>query len=203
MLSLDKLKGVIPDNVIAQLSSPNDPDKLGLTSDLRLVHFLAQCSHESGDFKLVHENLNYSADGLVKVFPKYFTADIAPSYARQPEKIANRVYANRMGNGDEASGEGWKYSGKGYIQLTGKYMYQKFTDFIGEDCVSTPSLVETKYPLASAAFFFTLNKLWAICDEGSDDDTVVKVGKRVNGGLLGEADRLARFTKFAGLLGVA
>ena len=202
MLSLDKLQGVIPDTVIAQLSDPNDPDKLGLTSDLRLAHFLAQCSHESGDFKTTHENLNYSAEALPKIFGKYFTVDTAADYARQPEKIANRVYANRMGNGDEDSGDGWNYSGKGYIQLTGKYMYGKFTDFIGEDCVTIPSIVETKYPLASAAFFFSLNKLWDICDRGTDEATVTLVSKRVNGGTVGLQDRLARFTKFAGILGL-
>ena len=176
-------------------------EKFGITNQLRLSHFLSQCAHESGNFKLVRENLNYSADGLLKIFPKYFkdkaTAD---AYARKPEKIANRVYANRMGNGDEASGDGFKYAGKGYIQLTGKDNYKQFSDFIGEDCVANPDLVATKYPLASAAFFFQKNKLWDICDKGATPDVVTAVTKRVNGGTHGLDDRLAKFNTFNSIL---
>ena len=176
-------------------------EKFGITNPLRLSHFLSQCAHESGNFKLVRENLNYSADGLLKIFPKYFkdkaTAD---AYARKPEKIANREYANRMGNGDEASGDGFKYAGKGYIQLTGKDNYKQFSDFIGEDCVANPDLVATKYPLASAAFFFQKNKLWDICDKGATPDVVTAVTKRVNGGIHGLDDRLAKFNTFNSIL---
>ena len=176
-------------------------EKFGITNSLRLSHFLSQCAHESGNFKLVRENLNYSADGLLKIFPKYFkdkaTAD---AYARKPEKIANRVYANRMGNGDEASGDGFKYAGKGYIQLTGKDNYKQFSDFIGEDCVANPDLVATKYPLASAAFFFQKNKLWDICDKGATPEIVTAVTKRVNGGTHGLDDRLSKFNTFNSIL---
>ena len=138
--------------------------------------------------------------GLKKIFGKYFPGNLNESYAKQPEKIASRVYGNRMGNGDEASKEGYKFRGRGYIQLTGKANYTKFTQFIGEDCVENPDLVATKYPLASAAFFFDSNKLWAICDKGADDATVTSVTKRVNGGTLGLSDRIKHFKEYYNLL---
>ena len=197
-LNLEKLKGHIPDAVIAQI--PETAAKFNITNNLRLAHFLSQCGHESGGFKAVSENLNYSADGLKKIFGKYFPGNLNESYARQPEKIAARVYASRMGNGDEASKEGFKFRGRGYIQLTGKANYTNFTKFIGEDCVSNPDLVATKYPLASAAFFFDSNKLWAICDKGADDATVTAVTKRVNGGTIGLADRIKHFKEYYNLL---
>ena len=197
-LNLEKLKGHIPDAVIAQI--PETAAKFNITNNLRLAHFLSQCGHESGGFKAVSENLNYSADGLKKIFGKYFPGNLNESYARQPEKIAARVYASRMGNGDEASKEGFKFRGRGFIQLTGKANYTNFTKFIGEDCISNPDLVATKYPLASAAFFFDSNKLWSICDKGSDDATVTAVTKRVNGGTIGLADRIKHFKEYYSLL---
>jgi putative chitinase len=197
-LNIEKLKGHIPDAVLAQI--PDTAKKFNITNNLRLAHFLAQCGHESGGFKAVSENLNYSADGLKKIFGKYFPGNLNESYARQPEKIASRVYASRMGNGDESSKEGFKFRGRGYIQLTGKANYTNFTKFIGEDCVSNPDLVATKYPLASAAFFFDSNKLWAICDRGADDATVTSVTKRVNGGTIGLADRIKHFKEYYNLL---
>ena len=197
-LNIEKLKGHIPDAVLAQI--PDTAAKFNITNNLRLAHFLSQCGHESGGFKAVSENLNYSADGLKKIFGKYFPGNLNESYAKQPEKIASRVYGNRMGNGDEASKEGYKFRGRGYIQLTGKANYTKFTQFIGEDCVSNPDLVATKYPLASAAFFFDSNKLWAICDRGADDATVTSVTKRVNGGTLGLSDRIKHFKEYYNLL---
>jgi len=197
-LNIEKLKGHIPDAVLAQI--PETAAKFNITNNLRLAHFLSQCGHESGGFKAVSENLNYSADGLKKIFGKYFPGNLNESYAKQPEKIASRVYGNRMGNGDEASKEGYKFRGRGYIQLTGKANYTKFTQFIGEDCVSNPDLVATKYPLASAAFFFDSNKLWVICDKGADDATVTSVTKRVNGGTLGLSDRIKHFKEYYNLL---
>jgi putative chitinase len=197
-LNIEKLKGHIPDAVLAQI--PETAKKFNITNNLRLAHFLAQCGHESGGFKAVSENLNYSADGLKKIFGKYFPGNLNESYARQPEKIASRVYASRMGNGDESSKEGFKFRGRGYIQLTGKANYTNFTKFIGEDCVSNPDLVATKYPLASAAFFFDSNKLWSICDKGADDATVTSVTKRVNGGTIGLADRIKHFKEYYNLL---
>jgi putative chitinase len=195
---LENLKGHIPDSVIAQI--PDTAAKFGITNVLRLAHFLSQCGHESGGFKAVSENLNYSADGLKKIFPKYFPGNLNESYARQPEKIAARVYASRMGNGDESSKEGFKFRGRGYIQLTGKSNYTNFAKFIGEDTIANPDLVATKYPLASAAFFFDSNKLWSICDKGADDATVTAVTKRVNGGTIGLADRIKHFKEYYALL---
>jgi putative chitinase len=195
---LEALKGHIPDAVIAQI--PDTAAKFNITNPLRLAHFLAQCGHESGGFKAVSENLNYSAKGLLGTFPKYFNATTAAQYERKPEMIASRVYGGRMGNGDESTKEGFKFRGRGYIQLTGKSNYTNFTKFIGEDCIANPDLVATKYPLASAAFFFDSNKLWSICDLGSTDDVVTKVTKRVNGGTIGLADRIKHFKEYYALL---
>jgi putative chitinase len=197
-LNIGKLKGHIPDAVIAQI--PETAAKFNITNNLRLAHFLAQCGHESGGFKAVSENLNYSADGLKKIFPKYFPGNIAESYSRNPEKIASKVYGGRMGNGDESTKEGFKFRGRGYIQLTGKANYTNFAKFIGEDTVANPDLVATKYPLASAGFFFDSNKLWAICDKGADDATVTAVTKRVNGGTIGLVDRIKHFKEYYNLL---
>jgi putative chitinase len=197
-LKLDKLKDHIPVSVIAQI--PETAAKFNITNPLRLAHFLAQCSHESAGFKAVQENLNYSADGLKKIFPKYFPGNLAESYARNPEKIASKVYGGRMGNGDETTKEGWKFRGRGYIQLTGKQNYTSFAKFIGEDTVSNPDLVATKYPLASAAFFFDSNRLWSICDRGADDITVTEVTRRVNGGTIGLSERIKEFKHFYKLL---
>lgn len=197
-LKLENLKGHIPDAVIAQI--PETAKKFNITTPLRLAHFLAQCGHESAGFKAVQENLNYSTDGLKKIFPKYFPGNLAESYSKNPEKIASKVYGSRMGNGDETTKEGFKFRGRGYIQLTGKDNYTKFGKFIGEDTVSNPDLVATKYPLASAAFFFDSNKLWAICDKGADDATVTAVTKRVNGGTIGLPDRIKHFKEYFALL---
>jgi putative chitinase len=197
-LKLDKLKGHIPQNVIDEIGLI--AEKFNLNTNLRLAHFLAQCSHESGNFKILTENLNYSKEGLMRIFGGYFAGNLAESYAHQPEKIASRVYGSRMGNGDETTKEGWKYRGAGYIQLTGKDNYRKFGEFIGVDLVSNPELVATKYPLTSAAYFFNSNNLWIICDEGSTDDIVTKVTRRVNGGTNGLSHRLQEFKKFISLL---
>jgi putative chitinase len=197
-LNLSALKGHIPDAVIAQI--PDTAAKFNITSNLRLAHFLAQCGHESAGFKAVSENLNYSADGLKKIFPKYFPGSLNESYARKPEKIASRVYGGRMGNGDESTGEGFKFRGRGYIQLTGKSNYTKFAQFIGEDVIANPDLVATKYPLASAAFFFDSNGIWSICDKGASDDVVTAVTKRVNGGTIGLPDRIKHFREYYNLL---
>ena len=196
---LENLKGHIPDAVIAQI--PDTAKKFNITTPLRLAHFLAQCGHESGGFRLVQENLNYSAKGLTGTFRKYFINEAAAApYAKNPQKIASKVYGGRMGNGPESTGEGYKFRGRGYIQLTGKDNYTKFAKFIGEDTVGNPDLVATKYPLASAAFFFDSNKLWAICDRGADTATVTAVTKRVNGGTIGLPDRIKHFQEYYHLL---
>jgi len=198
-LKIDKLRGHIPDSVIAQI--PETAAKFNITNNLRLAHFLAQCGHESGGFKAIQENLNYSAKGLATTFKKYFISEAAAGpYARNPQKIASKVYGGRMGNGPEATGDGFKFRGRGYIQLTGRDNYTRFAKFIGEDTVNNPDLVATKYPLASAAFFFDSNKLWAICDKGADAATVTAVTKRVNGGTIGLPDRIKHFKEYYELL---
>jgi len=195
---LDKLKGHIPDSVIAAI--PDTAAKFNITNVLRLAHFLAQAGHESGQFKATSENLNYSSKGLLGIFPKYFTPALAESYARQPEKIANRVYGGRMGNGVETTGEGFKFRGRGYIQLTGKDNYTQFDKTVPEDILVNPDLVSTKYALASAAWFFNKNSLWAICDKGADEATITAVTKRVNGGTIGLPDRIKHFNEYYNLL---
>lgn len=197
-IELSKLKGHVPDAVIAQI--PTVMEKFQINTPLRLAHFLAQCGHESGNFRAVQENLNYSADGLKRIFPKYFPGNLAESYARNPEKIASKVYGGRMGNGDESTKEGFKFRGRGYIQLTGKANYTAFAKSIGEDTVANPDLVATKYPLASAAWFFSKNGLNAIADKGADSATVTAVTKRVNGGTIGLADRIKHFNEYYHLL---
>lgn len=189
------LQNVIPDAVFMQLG--DTIQKFNITTNLRLCHFLAQCAHESGGFKTVFENLNYSAQGLRTTFKKYFPDNLAESYARNPKKIGSRVYANRMGNGDEASGDGFRYRGRGYIQLTGKSNYTSFAKYIGEDVVENPDIVATKYPLSSAAFFFDSRKIWKVCDKGWGDDVVEDVTLIVNGGLNGITDRKEYFHKYS------
>ena len=198
-LKLEKLKGHIPDEVIAQI--PDTASKFNINTPLRLAHFLAQCGHESAGFKLTTENLNYSAKGLVGIFKKYFpTEQLAESYQRQPQKIANRVYANRMSNGDENSGDGFKFRGRGYIQLTGSANYTAFGKAINEDIRNNPDLVSTKYPLLSAAWFWSTNNLNKIADGGSSDAVVTSVTKRVNGGTIGLSDRIKHFKEYFNLL---
>jgi len=167
-LSIDKLKGKVPDNVLAQI--PETAGKFGITTNLRLAHFLSQCAHESGNWK--------------------YRLEIASGSA----------YEGRKDLGNTQAGDGVRFKGRGYIQLTGRANYGKFSTFIGEDCVANPDLVANKYPLASAAFFFNSNKLWAICDLGSTDEVVTKVTKRVNGGTNGLADRLKHFKEYYNLL---
>ena len=198
-LKLDTLKGHIPDSVIAMI--PEVASKFEINTPLRLAHFLAQCGHESGGFKLTKENLNYSAKGLNGIFKKYFpTLESAVPYERKPEKIANKVYGGRMGHGVEASGEGWKFHGRGFIQLTGKDNYTAFTKSIGEDCIANPDLVASKYALASAAWFFNKNGLHKMADGGSTDAVVTSITKRVNGGTIGLPDRIKHFKEYYHLL---
>lgn len=195
---LANLKGHIPDAVIAQI--PDTAAKFGITTPLRLAHLLGQCAHESANFKVLKENLNYSADGLKKIFGKYFPGNLNESYARQPQKIANRVYSSRMGNGNEASGDGFRYAGRGAIQLTGKDNYAAFDKFVDDDIMANPDLVATKYSLMSAAWFFWKNSLWSLCDKGVDGPSITSVTKRVNGGTHGLPHRIEETIKFYNLL---
>jgi putative chitinase len=198
-MNIEKLKGHIPDAVLAQI--PDTVQKFELNTPLRLAHFLAQTGHESGGFKATSENLNYGAKGLLGIFKKYFPTEAkAKEYERKPEKIANLVYGGRMGNGPEASGEGFKFRGRGYIQLTGKDNYKAFDAVVPEDILATPDLVASKYPLLSAAWFFHKNGLHKIADKGATDAVVTEVTKRVNGGTIGLADRIAHFKEYHNLL---
>ena len=163
----------------------------------RAAHFFAQIAHESGNFTAFSENLNYSAQGLQNIFGKYFPGNLEESYARNPEKIANRVYASRMGNGDEASGDGWKYRGRGALQLTGKSNYQAFADYLKKpEIMTSPDLVASVYAFESAMFFFDKNKLWSICDKGVNDASILELTKRINGGTHGLDDRKAKTIKY-------
>jgi len=166
----------------------------------RAAAFLAQCAHESGGFKFIKENLNYKAASLRKVFPKYFPTDeLAAAYAMKPEKIANRVYANRMGNGDEASGDGYRYCGRGLIQLTGK---QNYTNF-GESLEISPEevseyLATFEGAAQSACWFWETNNL----NKWADADDVVKMTKIINGGTIGLEDRIKHYEHALHVLGV-
>jgi putative chitinase len=169
-------------------------------SPARAAHFFAQTAHESGGFKTFSENLNYGAKGLRGIFGKYFPTDaLARAYERKPEKIANRVYANRMGNGPEASGDGWKYRGRGALQLTGKDNYRAFGKYIGreEEVLDNPDLVAGELCFESALWFFDRNKLWSICDQGTGEGAILALTKRINGGTHGLDDRKLKTKKYA------
>jgi putative chitinase len=198
-LNLEKLRGHIPEAVIAQI--PDTAKKFEINTPLRLAHFLAQCGHESGGFRATQENLNYSASGLKGIFGKYFKeAGLAESYQRNPQKIASRVYGGRMGNGPESTGDGYKFRGRGYIQLTGKDNYTAFGKAINEDMTANPDKVASHYALLSAAWFFNKNGLHKIADQGSTDAVVTSITKRVNGGTIGLADRIKHFKEYYHLL---
>jgi putative chitinase len=198
-MNISKLQGHVPDSVINQI--PGIQEKFGVNTPLRLAHFLAQCGHESGGFRITQENLNYSAKGLQGIFKKYFPSEaLALDYAKKPQKIANRVYGGRMGNGNEASGDGFKFRGRGFIQLTGRDNYKAFDDAVEDNILENPDLVATKYPLASAAWFWNKNKLNQLADKGDTTEVVTMVTKRVNGGTIGLADRIKHFKEFYSLL---
>lgn len=198
-MDYSKLNDSIPNFVIAQI--PDVANKFKIDTVLRLSHFLSQCSHESGGFKYTTENLNYSAKGLITTFPKYFKQPgLAEAYQRKPEKIASRVYGNRMGNGDESSMDGWKFRGRGYIQLTGKSNYIEFDKFVDEDIIKNPDLVAKQYPLLSAAWFFHKNNINSIADKGATEDVVKSVTKKINGGYNGLSDRQKYFDKYYNIL---
>lgn len=183
---LEKLKGHIPDTIYQEISKID-----AINGPLTGSHFLAQTNYESAGFKKFEENLNYSEEGLLKVFKKYFTPIEAKAYKRQPERIANRVYANRMSNGNEASGDGWRYRGAGAIMLTGRSNYQAFSDWVKDAKVMEGAeYVAKHYPMLSASYFFNTNNLWDIANKGVDDETIKRMTKRVNGGYHGLEGRI-------------
>ena len=197
-MTTQKLILKLPLQVVGELDEVIKTYKI--SNPNRLAHFLAQCGHESNNFKAVIENLNYSEEGLLKVFPKYFDKNTAKSYARRQEMIANMVYGGRMGNGDKNSGDGWRYKGRGFIQLTGKINYKAFGDYIGVNVCADPNLIAIKYPLSSAAWYFEKRKIWQVCDEGIDIETIKKVTKLVNGGYNGLEDRISKTNIFYKLI---
>jgi putative chitinase len=174
-------------------------EEFEINTPLRIAAFLAQVAHESGNFRAVHENLNYKAEGLQKIFHKYFPdADTANEYARQPEKIANRVYANRMGNGDEASGDGWRYCGRGLIQLTGKSNYTACGEDLGVDLHENPEYLETPEGAArSAAWFWDSRDL----NDLADEKDIKAITKKINGGYIGLEEREKNYEHALSVLG--
>jgi putative chitinase len=159
----------------------------GIDTPQRVAAFLAQCAHESGNFVFLKENLNYKAESLMRTWPRHFpTMDVATQYARQPERIANRAYANRMGNGDEASGDGWRYAGKGLIQLTGRNNYEAFAESIETPIEEIPAYLETfEGAVQSACWFWENNNL----NQWADAGDILTLTKRINGGTIGLEDR--------------
>lgn len=197
-MDIDTFKQIFPkaSNPDTWVTCINDTFPLAeLNTSNRIASFLAQCGHESAGFTILKENLNYSARALTTVFGKYFpNITIAEAYARKPEKIANRVYANRMGNGDEESGDGWKYRGRGLIQLTGKNNYQSFSYYISEpEIMNNPDLVSDKneFALLSATWFWTVNKL----NQYADKEDIKGITRVINGGYNGLSERMNLYYK--------
>jgi len=203
MATVDQLKeifhGAKEENLDKYIDALNEAmNEFEINTLHREAMFLAQCGHESGMFSLVTENLNYKAETLAKVFPKYFH-DVDPNdYAKQPEKIANRVYANRMGNGDSESGDGYRFRGRGFIQLTGKSNYERCGAALNKDLVSDSDYLATPEGAArSAAWFFQENG----CNETADSDDVLKTTKIINGGTIGLEERTELYNKAKSVLG--
>jgi putative chitinase len=170
-----------------------------INTKLRLSAFLAQCAHETGDFMVVHENLNYTANGLMAMWPKIFpTLDVADQYAHNAEAIANKAYANRLGNGDEASGDGWTFRGRGLIQITGRENYQNFADSIKMNINDVSTYLETSNgAVQSACWYWNLRNLNTLADAG-DMQTITL---RINGGLISLQDRMTRYNAALQILG--
>lgn len=202
MLTLDQLKQLIPGNPYAdhwhEALEILLPD-YDINTPQRIAAFIAQCAHESGNFRVLKENLNYRAVTLRKIFPRYFPDDqIAAAFAGKPEAIANRVYGNRMGNGDEASGDGFRYCGRGLIQLTGKHNYQAFADSLEMRVEDVPEYLATFEGAAqSACWFWETNNLNQWADRGD----IVTLTKRINGGTIGLEDRKKHYEHALHVLG--
>jgi len=200
LAKFQEIIGATPDGVFGKETLTKAMVYYKLSKE-QTAHFFGQLAHETGSFSIFTENLNYSADGLMKIFKKYFpTKVIAMAYQRQPEKIANKVYANRMGNGPENTGEGYKYRGRGALQLTGKDNYIAFSKYLDKpEIISNPNVVATDYAFASALFYFERNKLWPLCLK-MDDASILTVTKRINGGTNGLSHRTELTKKYYQLL---
>lgn len=189
LIKLQEKLGVKPDGSFGPATLKAAMGYFNLTKE-EAAHFFGQTSHETGGYIAFTENLNYSAKGLLGIFGKYFNTTTAEQYARQPEKIASKVYANRMGNGNEASKEGWIFRGRGALQTTGKSNYEAFAKSINKpEIMTNPDLVATDYAFEAAKFFFDKNKLWGIAKKGVNDATILAITKKINGGTNGLDDR--------------
>ena len=172
--------------------------RFGINTPLLQAAFIGQCGHECGNFKILEENLNYRAATLMRLWPKRFpTLEIANEYAGQPKKIANKVYANRMGNRDESSGDGWRFRGRGCIQCTGADLYYKFGKAVGMDFWAKPDLIATpQYAALSAGWFWSTHK----CNEAAQAQDWVKLTKIINGGIIGIEERLKHINQALSVL---
>jgi putative chitinase len=197
-MNYSKLQPVLPAPILDEL--PEVCEKYLIDTPVRLSHFLSQCDHESAGFKIFTENLNYSAEGLRKTFPKYFPGVLADSYARKPVEIGSRVYADRLGNGNQASHEGFTYRGRGCIQVTGKNNYAEFDKEVPENILANPDLVASKYPLMSAGWFWHTNNVNTLADLGITPQAIEAVRRKVNGGIIGLEDVKVKFNKYFTLL---
>ncbi|MEM1258829.1 MAG: glycoside hydrolase family 19 protein [Bacteroidota bacterium] len=186
--------GLVPDGIIGKFTLSKMRDVFGFQNPYQIGHFLGQVAEESGNFRFGEENLNYSATRLLQIFPKYFNAEQAKKYARKPEQIANRVYANRIGNGDFASGDGWKYRGRGAIQLTGRANYKSFAEDKNDHRImDQPDIIITDYYWEVALWYFDIRGIWALTN-AMNIPTIRKVTKLINGGFNG-IDHRIKLTK--------
>ena len=201
ILTKDQLKQMVKNPYIDQWYEALEQllDDYEINSPLRVAHFVAQCAHESGNFVFIKENLNYKAASLQKIFGKYFPTDeLARAYAKKPEMIANRVYANRMGNGDEHSGDGWRYCGRGLIQLTGKSNYENFAASLEISPEEAAEYLATFEGAAqSACWFWESNNLNVEADAGD----IKKMTKKINGGYIGLEDRIKHYEHALHIMG--
>lgn len=199
LISLQEKLGLKTDGSFGPVTMRRAMEFYKLTP-VRAAHFFGQTAHETGGFKAFSENLNYSASGLANTFPTRYAVDskaavkvpnaLANTLSRNPERIANNVYASRMGNGDERSGDGWRFRGRGALQLTGRNNYQAFSDYLkNPEIMINPDLVATTFSFESAMFFFDKNKLWSICDQGINDNAILALTRRINGGIIGLSHR--------------
>lgn len=196
VIEFQKANGLFPDGKLGKKTALKMQEVFKIKSIAQVAHFLGQISHETGGFALDSENLNYSSSRLAQVFPKYFpTASLANQYANKPEQIANRVYANRMGNGPENSGDGWKYRGRGALQLTGKDNYKSFGKYLGFEIYKVPELAQTTYFWQTALFYFEKNKLW-LTAANVGIENIRQITKAINGGYNGLDDRIAKTNEY-------
>jgi putative chitinase len=205
MKDFQTANGLTPDGNVGKRTAEVLMKVLGITSSVNFAHFIAQCSHESGNFSKGRENLNYSSDALVKLFEKHFLGAASKNYARQPEKIANRLYADRMGNGNEVSGDGWKYRGTGPLQVTGKKNVQLYLKSVGLPLNTDPNVLLTGiHYFGTAKWFFDTNNIWKYCSHS--DSSILTVSRIINlgsatskGTPIGLAERITLTNKYFNL----